>query len=141
MRKVKNITVSVTPEVYRDARHLAADYDTTVSAFVAWLLPRLRVSLERTRFPKGGVKPSAQPVTNANYLVTPPPPPYREIPTPETSNLAPETRLGGETAKTDCATVPICLTGKDSAACSHRAAPVQPQCNCTAALKQTETVT
>ncbi len=61
MRKVKNITVSVTPEVYRDARHLAADYDSTVSAFVAWLLPRLRVSLERTRFPKGGVKPSAQP--------------------------------------------------------------------------------
>ncbi len=69
MRKVKNITVSVTPEVYRDARHLAADYDSTVSAFVAWLLPRLRVSLERTRFPKGGVKPPAQPVTTVNYSV------------------------------------------------------------------------
>ncbi len=142
MRKVKNITVSVTPQVYRDARHLAADYDSTVSAFVAWLLPRLRISLERTRFPKGGVKPSSQPATTVNYLVAPPPhPPYREIPTPETSSLAPETRLGGETAKPDCATVPACLTGKDSAACSHQAAPAQPLCNCTAALKQTETVT
>jgi hypothetical protein len=34
-RKVRNITVCVTPEVYREARHLAAEYDATVSAFVA----------------------------------------------------------------------------------------------------------
>jgi len=58
-RKVKNITVCVTPEIYREARHLAAEYDSTVSALVAWLLPHMRVALERTRFPKGG--PVAKP--------------------------------------------------------------------------------
>ncbi len=110
MRRVKNITVSVPPEVYRDARHLAADYDTTVSAFVAWLLPRLRTQLERTHFPKGGPK----------------------------TTLTPALTPGGETAKTDCAAVPSPLTSEDSAACGHRAAPVQPQCNCTPALNRTQ---
>ncbi|MGB0080207.1 MAG: hypothetical protein WBP90_01655, partial [Terracidiphilus sp.] len=59
MRKVKNITVCVTPEIYREARHLAAQYDSNVSAIVAWLLERLPAALERSRFPKGGQKPSA----------------------------------------------------------------------------------
>ncbi len=65
MRKVKNITVCVSPEIYRQARHLAAQYDSTVSTIVAWLLERLPAALERSRFPKGGPKP------------TPPPPPPR----------------------------------------------------------------
>jgi hypothetical protein len=82
MRKVKNITVCVTPEIYREARHLAAEYDTTVSAFVAWLLPRMRIAVQRTYFPKGGPRSSAQPSPTVNVLVTPPtpsphpPPPY-----------------------------------------------------------------
>jgi hypothetical protein len=58
MRKVKNITVCVSPEIYRQARHLAAQYDSTVSTIVAWLLERLPAALERSRFPKGGPKPS-----------------------------------------------------------------------------------
>ena len=57
MRKVKNITVCVTPEIYRQARHLAAEYNSTVSTIVAWLLERLPAALERTRFPKGGPPP------------------------------------------------------------------------------------
>ena len=53
-RKVKNITVCVSPEIYRQTRHLAAEYDSTVSTIVAWLLQRLPEALERTRFPNGG---------------------------------------------------------------------------------------
>ena len=74
MRKVKNITVCVTPEVYCEARNLAAEYDTTVSAFVAWLLPRMRMALQRSHFPKGGPKPCTQPSPALNVLVTPPTP-------------------------------------------------------------------
>ncbi len=82
MRKVKNITVCVTPEIYRQARHLAAEYDTTVSAMVAWLLPRMQVALERSRFPKGGPKPSAEPSEDRKCR-----------PSSETCNLEPETAL------------------------------------------------
>jgi hypothetical protein len=75
-RKVKNITVCVSPEIYRQTRHLAAEYDSTVSTIVAWLLERLPAALERTRFPKGGPKPSSQPTpavddsTNSNNLTS-----------------------------------------------------------------------
>ncbi|MGD0345608.1 MAG: hypothetical protein ABSA85_02565 [Terracidiphilus sp.] len=40
-------------------------------------------------------------------------------------------------ANFNCETVPYHLTNEDSAACSHRAAPVQSQCNCTPAVRQT----
>ncbi len=112
MRKVKNITVCVTPEIYREARHLAAEYDSTVSALVAWLLPRMRTALERTHFPKGGPKPSAQPAPAVNVLVTPPPPPtiptpqYPRVLTPDACNLT----LGGHAARTGCETVPAHIT-------------------------------
>lgn len=59
-RKFRNITVCVTPEVYRQARHLAAEYDTTVSAIVASLLLRLPDAMKRTNFPKGGPKHAPQ---------------------------------------------------------------------------------
>ena len=88
MRKVKNITVCVTPEIYREARHLAAEYDSTVSALVAWLLPHMRVALERTRFPKGGPKPTAQPAPAVDVSVTPPPPPPTPGYEPEARNRA-----------------------------------------------------
>ena len=70
-RKVKNITVCVSPEIYRQTRHLAAEYDSTVSTIVAWLLQRLPEALERTRFPKGGPKPSAQPAPVVDGLINP----------------------------------------------------------------------
>ena len=53
MRKVRHITVAVTPELYRQTRHLAAEYDTTVTAMVAWLLERLPNALKASRFPRG----------------------------------------------------------------------------------------
>ena len=123
MRKVKNITVCVTPEIYRQARHLAAEYDTTVSAIVAWLLPRLPAALERTRFPKGGPKPSLQP---APPPAAPTPSPFPDLPTP-TPTLTPGP--SEKTAISGCETVTPSLTNDLSAACSHSAdvvtAPVQ----------------
>lgn len=109
MRKVKNITVCVKPEIYRNARHLAAEYDTTVSTIVAWLLERLPAALERSRFPKGGPKPAAQPSPTPNVLVTPPtplPPGCSQEQAPACVSLT----TGSEAAKTDCETVPATLT-------------------------------
>ena len=112
MRKVKNITVCVTPEIYRQTRHLAAQYDSTVSTIVAWLLQRLPAALERTRFPKGGPKPSAQPAPAPySLLATPYSPPYPLPPTPPSETIA----ISG------CETVPSNLTNDVSAACSHTA--------------------
>jgi hypothetical protein len=41
MRKVMNITVAVPPELYRQTRRLAAEYDTTVTDMVRYLLEKL----------------------------------------------------------------------------------------------------
>ena len=38
MRTVRNITVAVEPELYRQTRRIAADYDTTVTDMVRFLL-------------------------------------------------------------------------------------------------------
>ena len=80
MRKVRNITVCVSPEIYRQTRHLAADYNTTVSHMVAWLLERLPAALERSRYPKGGRKsiqsdPAQAPVVSPADSPTPTPTP------------------------------------------------------------------
>jgi hypothetical protein len=56
MRIVRNITVCVTPELYLQTRQLAAKYDTTVSAIVAYLLERLPNTLIRAGYPVGGTK-------------------------------------------------------------------------------------
>jgi len=108
MRKVKNITVCVTPEIYREARHLAAEYDASVSAFVAYLLPRLRVALERTRFPKGGPKTPAQPSPAASPTPSPLPLTY---PLPPSEKIA----IPG------CETVMPPLTSEISMVCSEPA--------------------
>jgi len=140
MRKVKNITVCVTPEIYRRARHLAAEYDTTVSTIVAWLLPRLPAALERTHFPKGGPKPSAQPAPALGDLVTPPtrPPTHAlQFPIPPFPTPSPEAEAGGDVppptryspiralkimeriiANSGCETVTPPLTNGVSIACS-----------------------
>ena len=110
-RKVRNITVCVTPQIYRQTRHLAAEYDSTVSTIVAWLLQRLPAALERTHFPKGGPKPSAKPAPLPCSLApslpaspTPSPTPSPTLtltPTPSL-DLTPETcnlTLGGEAAQ------------------------------------------
>lgn len=108
MRKVKNITVCVSPEVYREARILAAEYDATVSAFVAFLLPRLRVGLERLRFRENAQKSTP-----------------RTTPSPAVSaaSTAPANVPNAKTAISGCETVPDTLTREESAACKYSAAP------------------
>jgi hypothetical protein len=68
MRNVKNITVAVSAELYRQTRKLAAEYDTTVTAMVAHLLQRLPDALERTQFPVCGPKRAR--ATRANSHAT-----------------------------------------------------------------------
>jgi hypothetical protein len=50
MKKSKNITVRVTPELYRQTRHLAASYDTTVTKLVEFLLERMPSALATTHY-------------------------------------------------------------------------------------------
>jgi hypothetical protein len=52
MRKVKHITVAVPVDLYRQTRRLAAEYDTTVTAMVAYLLERPRLTLRKLTFPR-----------------------------------------------------------------------------------------
>jgi hypothetical protein len=79
MRTVRNITVAVSPELYRQTRMLAAEYDSTVTAMVAYLLERMPKALKAARFPVGGPKPAAStpPAPSerqtAPSYVTPPP--------------------------------------------------------------------
>jgi len=70
MRTVRNITVAVTPELYRQTRLLAAEYDTTVTALVAYLLERMPYALKASRFPVGG--PPATPKVSPSDLPLPP---------------------------------------------------------------------
>jgi hypothetical protein len=56
MRTVRNITVCVSPELYRQTRQLAAKYDTTVSGIFAFLLEILPNALTRAAYPVGGTK-------------------------------------------------------------------------------------
>lgn len=51
MRKVRNITVAVTPELHRQTRRLAAEMDTTVTALVAYLLERMPAALKAAGYP------------------------------------------------------------------------------------------
>jgi cell division septation protein DedD len=80
MRTVRNITVAVTPELYRQTRMLAAEYDSTVTALVAYLLERLPKALKAARFPVGGPQAAApaKPTQSASSTVAtsamPPPP-------------------------------------------------------------------
>ena len=67
MRNVRNITVAVPDDLYRQTRRLAADHDITVTALVFALLETMPDALSRARFPVGGPKstPSAPPAPNA----------------------------------------------------------------------------
>ncbi|MGH9560720.1 MAG: hypothetical protein ACRD3S_04630 [Terracidiphilus sp.] len=59
-KKCKHITVSVTEEQYHRTRLLAAEFDTTVTSLVAYLLDRLPDALRRARYPKS--QPAASPL-------------------------------------------------------------------------------
>ena len=68
MRTVRNITVAVSPELYRQTRMLAVEYDSTVTAMVAYLLAAMPRALKAARFPVGGPQSaaSARPAPSAN---------------------------------------------------------------------------
>jgi hypothetical protein len=53
MRTVRNITVAVEPELYRQTRKIAADYDTTVTDMVRFLLLVLPDAVKAARYPGG----------------------------------------------------------------------------------------
>jgi hypothetical protein len=81
MRTVRNITVAVEPELYRQTRKIAADYDTTVTDMVRFLLLVLPEAVKAARYPGGRPQfglaaaraaASAQPATTA---ITPSSPP------------------------------------------------------------------
>jgi hypothetical protein len=72
MREVRNITVAVSDDLYRQTRRLAAEYDTTVTALVFYLLERLPDALNRARFPVGGPKKSASSAAPAAGALSPP---------------------------------------------------------------------
>jgi hypothetical protein len=65
MRKGRTITVRVSPELYKQTRHLAADYNTTVTELVAYLLERMPRAIARSSFPVGGPKPRSAPAPSA----------------------------------------------------------------------------
>jgi hypothetical protein len=72
MNKIKHITVAVSPELYRQTRHLAAEYDSTVTAIVAYLLERLPQALKAARFPVGGASAASKPTGPAQEAVISP---------------------------------------------------------------------
>jgi hypothetical protein len=51
MRTVRNITVAVDPELYRQTRRIAAEYDTTVTDMVRFLLLVLPEAVKAVRYP------------------------------------------------------------------------------------------
>ena len=53
MRTVRNITVAVEPDLYRQTRKIAADYDTTVTDMVRFLLLVLPDAVKAARYPGG----------------------------------------------------------------------------------------
>jgi hypothetical protein len=53
MRTVRNITVAVEPELYRQTRRIAADYETTVTDMVRFLLLVLPEAVKSARYPGG----------------------------------------------------------------------------------------
>jgi hypothetical protein len=53
MRTVRNITVAVEPELYRQTRRIAADYDTSVTDMVRFLLIALPEAVQAARYPGG----------------------------------------------------------------------------------------
>ncbi len=96
MRTVRNITVAVEPELYRQTRKIAADYDTTVTDMVRFLLLVLPEAVKAARYPGGrpqfglaaaraarAAAPPAAPVPN------PPAPSLPATPSPEKSEISP----------------------------------------------------
>ena len=100
MRTVRNITVAVEPELYRQTRKIAADYDTTVTDMVRFLLIALPEAVKAARYPGGrpqfglaaaraarAAAPPAVPTPNA------PAPSLPATPSPEKNEISPCTHV------------------------------------------------
>ena len=92
MRTVRNITVAVEPELYRQTRRIAADYDTTVTDMVRFLLLALPDAVKAARYPGGApqfglaVYRRDRAAASAPPAATSPNPP---TPSPEKSEISP----------------------------------------------------
>ena len=79
MRTVRNITVAVDPELYRQTRKIAADYDTTVTDMVRFLLLVLPEAVKDARYP-GGRPQFGRAAARAAGAATPPAVPTQNAP-------------------------------------------------------------
>jgi hypothetical protein len=97
MRKVRNITVAVDPELYRQTRRLAAEYDTTVTEMVRFLLIAMPEALKAARYPGGrpqfGIAArraaSATPPAPISAPPATPPTPLQNAPVPDPASNTP----------------------------------------------------
>jgi hypothetical protein len=91
MRTVRNITVAVEPELYRQTRRIAADYDTTVTDMVRFLLIALPEAVKAARYPGG--RPQFGLAARAAHAAASAPPaatsPNPSSPSPENSEILP----------------------------------------------------
>ena len=98
MRTVRNITVAVEPELYRQTRRIAADYDTTVTDMVRFLLLALPDAVKAARYPGGrpqfglAAARAARAVTSVPLAATSLNPP---APSPEKNEISPCTPVNG----------------------------------------------
>jgi hypothetical protein len=92
MRTVRNITVAVEPELYRQTRRIAADYDTTVTDMVRFLLLALPDAVKAARYP-GGAPQFGLAVYRRDRAAASAPPaaasPNPPTPSPEKSEIPP----------------------------------------------------
>jgi hypothetical protein len=89
MRTVRNITVAVEPELYRQTRRVAADYDTTVTDMVRFLLLALPEAVKAAHYPGGRPQfglAAARAAASAPPADLSPNPP---TPSPEKSEISP----------------------------------------------------
>ena len=86
MRTVRNITVAVEPELYRQTRRIAADYDTTVTDMVRFLLIALPEAVKAARYPGGRPQFGLAAARAARAAASALPPP---TPSPEKSEISP----------------------------------------------------
>lgn len=86
MTKVRNITIAVTPELYRQTRRIAADSDTTVTELVRHILINLPELLRSTNHPAAdpdaAAQPPSPPAAPASFAI---PPSRRVTPAPQTA--------------------------------------------------------
>jgi hypothetical protein len=106
MRTVRNITVAVEPELYRQTHRIAAEYDTTVTDMVRFLLLVLPDAVKDARYPGG--RPQFGLAAARAAASAKPAPPAIDIPSPsekignspckpvQTSNLHSPQRLATE---------------------------------------------